>query len=79
MIKHIILWLCVGGGVTACTQEITPAVNVPVSVPKTLDSMSTKNYTSGKKLIAMGSFKMRFIKPLELLKFMLIQRRRVTH
>jgi hypothetical protein len=56
MIKHIILWLCVGGGVTACTQEITPAVNVPVSVPKTLDSMSTKNYTSGKKLIAMGSF-----------------------
>jgi hypothetical protein len=33
-----------------------PAVNIPVSVPKTLDSMSTKNYTSGKKLIAMGSF-----------------------
>lgn len=56
MIRYLVLWLCVGGGLIACTQEITPAVNTPVSVPKTLDSMSTKNYTTGKKLIAMGSF-----------------------
>jgi hypothetical protein len=64
--------------VVACTQEITPVLKFLIDTQK-LDSVSTKNYTN-KKLIALtGSFKMRFIKPLELLKFMLIQRRRVTH
>ncbi|MDI9879372.1 DM13 domain-containing protein [Flectobacillus longus] len=56
MIKQIILWLCVGGGLISCTQDIAPITNNPIVVPKTLDSIGTKSYTSDKKLIAMGSF-----------------------
>ncbi|MDI9861195.1 DM13 domain-containing protein [Flectobacillus roseus] len=56
MTKYVLLWLCVGGWLVACTQEVAPVQQETSSTPQKLDSASTKNFTNNKKLVLTGNF-----------------------
>ncbi|MDI9876462.1 DM13 domain-containing protein [Flectobacillus rivi] len=56
MIRYLILWLCVGGWLVACTQEVAPMQQETSSTPQKLDSISTRNLTNNRKLVLIGNF-----------------------